>query len=96
MKKISREASKALLAMRDWKQGNTHIVAHTNGTATMYLHGNAIAKYDGKALKVSWAGWATRTTCERLNALPGVTARIVAGEVLLNDYTVAPDEWLTV
>jgi hypothetical protein len=40
----------------------------TDGT-TLFLHGNAIArKIDGQ-LEISFAGWPTRTTCERLRGL---------------------------
>lgn len=43
----------------------------TDGNA-LYLHGNKIAEWRGKALWISNAGWSSPTTKERLNGLRGV------------------------
>lgn len=43
----------------------------TNGTH-LYLFGNLIASKTSQGLLITHAGWPTRTTKDRLNALPGV------------------------
>lgn len=74
-RKVSSKAAAALLAMRNYGNGNTTVTVTkcSDGLeyATMFLHGNRIATYN-KALDVlelSYAGWQTLTTRDRLNAI---------------------------
>ena len=47
--------------------------SYTDGT-TLYLHDNAIAKFDENGrLWITNAGWKSNTTKERLNGIPGVS-----------------------
>jgi len=53
---------------------------HTNGTS-LFLHGNEIAKHDDEGnVLISFAGWPTATTSDRLNAVinlhPNVSKRL--------------------
>lgn len=53
----------------------------------MKLHGNEIAyRYNDpkKTLSITNAGWATNTTKERLNSIPGVSIQQKAGVWYLN------------
>ena len=95
MRKISKEASDALMNRKEWKSGNTRVTV-CDGRATMSLFDNAIAKYDGATLKVSFAGWPTKTTCDRLNALTGVDASIKGGDPVVNGSRVFDVEWVTI
>lgn len=74
-RKVSSEAAAALLEMRDYGNGNTtvSVTKCSDGLeyATMFLHGNRIATYNKAAdiLELSYAGWQTLTTRDRLNAI---------------------------
>lgn len=68
MRKITKEIVRAFMLRESRTIGNSH----TDGQ-TLYLHGNAIAKYDEMGrLWITTAGWKSNTTKERLNGLPGV------------------------
>ena len=69
MRKITREIVAAFMKRETKKIGNSR----TDGT-TLYLHDNAIAKWDENGrLWVTNAGWESTTTKERLNGIPGVS-----------------------
>lgn len=69
MRKITKEIIAAFLSREKKSIGNSR----TDGT-TLYLHDNAIAKWDEDGrLWVTNAGWKSSTTKERLNGLPGGT-----------------------
>jgi hypothetical protein len=72
MRKITRKAVTALQRRKNFSSGNTAIKV-IGDTATMYLHGNAIARLTNGKLEVSHCGWQTNTTRERLNGLNGVS-----------------------
>ena len=81
MRKVTRETVYAFLRRESLKMSNTH----TDGT-TLYLHDNAIARFDDKGqLWITTAGWNTVTTRERLNGLPGVSVFVRRGRLHLND-----------
>jgi hypothetical protein len=66
---------------------NTHVVTE-NKLSKMYLFGNLIATLDhnvGGVMKISNAGWFSKTTKERLNGLPNVNVRQSKGKWYLND-----------
>lgn len=68
MRKITKEIISAFMIRETKRIGNSY----TDGT-TLYLHDNAIAKWDEHGrLWVTNAGWKSNTTKERLNGLPGV------------------------
>ena len=72
MRKVTKQVTTAFMQRTKKSVGNSH----TDGE-TLFLHGNAIARHvgdDGKAIEVSFAGWPTVTTRERLNGLPNVGA----------------------
>jgi len=50
------------------KEKKTIDNSHTDGNA-LYLFGNKIAEYRGAVIWVTFAGWQTNTTKERLNTL---------------------------
>lgn len=69
----------AFIAGKRAKQSNTS----TDGKS-LFLHGNEIAKIEKGELWVTNAGWNTRTTYERLNALPNVNVVVKQGTPYLN------------
>ena len=72
--KISRDAAYAFHHLQNFKRSNTKVVADKHqGTAALYLHGNAIAirTTEGKTF-IQTCGWNTVTTRARLNAIYGV------------------------
>lgn len=88
MKKITMQAASAFLAGKNFKKSNTEVDCDY-GFATLFLFGNAIAKYcikDGlkNGLKIDACGWLSKTTKGRLNALPGVSIIQKGGVWFLN------------
>lgn len=74
MKKISIDAARAFLMGKKFKRGNTEVQALPN-VSVLLLHGNEIAyRYNDpdQTLSVTNAGWFSKTTKERLNAIDGV------------------------
>jgi len=71
-RKITSEAVSAFLQRRQFSKSNMK-VTFKYGTFQLQLHGNTIATIDELGvLSVSNAGWASNTTKERLNGIPGV------------------------
>jgi hypothetical protein len=83
MTKIALEVTRAFEAGRVMKKSNTF----TNGKQ-LFLHDNMIAEWREDGMYVTNAGWATRTTKDRLNALSGVIVNVKKGRWYLND-----EEW---
>lgn len=73
MKQVTRNSANCLLNGGNKKFDNT-LIETADGYSRMYLYGNIIAIYNlrTKVLKITNAGWFTKTTKERLNALPNV------------------------
>ena len=68
MRKITENAVNALRNGNNFSSGNTTVNAET---ATLLLHGNAVAGYDKSSFWFNLCGWNTNTTRERINgALP--------------------------
>lgn len=67
MIQIEQDMVSALIAADDFQRGNTK-VTHTGG---VYLHGNHIASVDptGPSVRATMAGFPTRTTRSRINAV---------------------------
>ena len=73
MRKITKESVQAFLDGRKFNKGNMSVEVDTDVTK-LKLHGNTIATIDALGvLSVSNAGWASNTTKERLNGIPGVS-----------------------
>lgn len=64
MRQIEKDVVGAFVRGEDARRDNT-----VSEGGTLYLHGNAIAKVYGDSYLISNAGWETRTTQSRLNAL---------------------------
>lgn len=66
---------------------NTNVVTE-NGVSKMYLFGNLIAVMEhtptGGTMRITNAGWFSKTTKERLNGLPNVRINQSKGEWFLN------------
>ena len=74
MRKITSKAADAFMSAKSFKKDNTSVQVLPDKTI-LRLHGYAIAyRFNDrkKTLKITNAGWQTRTTKERLNGLPGV------------------------
>jgi hypothetical protein len=71
-RKITNESVDKFLSRETFKKSNME-VDEGYGQFRLKLHGNVIAILDEfNMLSVSNAGWATNTTKERLNGIPGV------------------------
>lgn len=78
MRKITKDAIRALYENKSFKRDNTVVRGHFSpvnavSSRIMYLHGNPIAKLKEGKLYISHSGWPTNTTKERLNGLPNVS-----------------------
>ncbi len=69
MRKITKQAVNAFMAGDFFRLDNTEVYCEAGGTMVMLLHGNPIARRNGKDVQVSTGGWGTRTTLERINAI---------------------------
>jgi uncharacterized secreted protein with C-terminal beta-propeller domain len=75
MNKLTEQSVNAFLMNKKFKKGNmqVEVLAHKS---ILKLHGNHIAyKYNNPegTISIQNCGWFTRTTKERLNAIPGVS-----------------------
>ena len=74
MRKITQQTVNAFFSGGDLAKNNMVV---TNARA--YLHGNLIARIiDDNQLQVSFCGWVTRTTCERIN---GIVSTATKGKI---------------
>ena len=72
MRKITKEAVSKFLNKETFSKSNMSVVKDGE-SIRLKLHGNTIAIFDELGvLSVSNAGWASNTTKERLNGIPGV------------------------
>ena len=74
MAQIDIDAAHALMNRIPFKRGNTEVIHQEDGSSEMLLHGNLIAWITphSQQLWISHSGFMTRTTKNRLNALPNV------------------------
>ena len=85
MRKITKESIKAFYNREPFKKSNM-IVENKEGKTYLKLFGNIIAILDEiNELFITTADWNTRTTRERLNALPGVRLGTSKGQLYLNN-----------
>ncbi len=81
MRQISREARDAFQYGRNFKKSNTEVIV-SDKHISLSLHGNIIAyKFHDvtRSIYITNCGWFSRTTKERLNALPNVHIHQVDG-----------------
>lgn len=86
MKKITSEAVYAFMNAEKFKRDNTEVEVLPNVTV-LRLFGNRIAyRYNDpeRTLSITTTGWLTKTTKERLNAIPGVHITQSKGKWYLN------------
>ena len=98
MRKIEKEVIGAFIKGDTKAMGNTESAVNpTTGNLDLLLHGNRIATMsnrDGvKRLWVSNAGWPTRTTQSRLNALFRLWPHYIAARVYTEGGTQYLDSW---
>tara|TARA_R110002012_G_scaffold157184_1_gene318265 strand:- start:1189 stop:1530 length:342 start_codon:yes stop_codon:yes gene_type:complete len=76
MRKITSDAVDAFENFESFKRSNTSVcITKRNGEpvrASLILHGHEIAEKRKVGLKITLAGYNTRTTRERLNGISGV------------------------
>lgn len=84
MSKISIDSASAFMNDTTFKNSNTTVKVLSNGVTELRLHGNLIARKENGRVQISSGGWQTKTTKERLNALPNVHINQVKGEWYLN------------
>lgn len=73
MRKIEAQLSKAWDEQRPCKIGNSAIVKLPNGGLALTLHGHTIAERTPSGrVRVTFAGWPTRTTLSRLYNVVGL------------------------
>tara|TARA_Y100000816_G_C25878491_1_gene458348 strand:+ start:406 stop:708 length:303 start_codon:yes stop_codon:yes gene_type:complete len=72
MRKITQEAIRAFTHRKNFKKGNTQVMADIAGWAGLFLHGNLIAEIENNQLIINDGGHKSNTTKERLNGLPHV------------------------
>ena len=86
MRNITNESISAFLESRNFKKQNMEVQILSNVTI-LKLHNNAIAYlYNDpqKTLSITNCGWLSKTTKERLNALPNVSIQQKKGIWFLN------------
>lgn len=88
-KTISILAVNALLNRKKLSRSNTKVVVLEDGTSEMYLWNNKIAIYKPNGdVYVSFAGWPTKTTQDRLSAFPSIIVWRGKGLVMFNGHVV--------
>lgn len=93
MKTIERAMCKAAKAHKNWRSGNTCVVADEE-SVRVYLHGNLIYEENGNGRAFTLAGWNTPTTRSRLNAL-GCGVSQHNWEPQHNGAAISSREWIT-
>lgn len=87
MKSITQDSAKAFMNATRFKKSNMKVDVLDNVTI-LRLHGNAIAYlYNDpqRTLSITNCGWFSKTTKERLNAIPGVSVKQKNFDWYLND-----------
>jgi len=75
MRKVSLDASTAMIERREFSRSNTVVKILSNNSVDMFLHGNRIARLCDGFLLFSLCGYNTKTTKERLNTLFYMTGK---------------------
>ena len=69
MRKIESQMIDSIKNNQDWKSANTEVVSQQDGVSIVYLHGHKIAEVGDDYLTLFDAGYQTKTTKSRLNAI---------------------------
>lgn len=87
MRQISIDAANAFMQNKEFTRNNTKVRINLAQEVELILFGNVIAAKPlaSNQFVITTAGWATRTTFDRLNALPGVSLCTRLGQTFLND-----------
>jgi len=91
---ISDDAARAFLKGKNWKRGNTEVIANKYGVY-LRLFTNLIAKCEDGITSISFHGWRTRTTCDRLEALTGYKFSCRGGFLSCKDKYIDSNKWYT-
>ena len=83
------DAIAALGGRKSRKIGHNTELVREGDDVYATLHGNKIVRYGEHEVSVSFAGWATVTTTDRINKLSKAAARIRKGEPVINGQTLA-------
>ena len=91
MRKITKQMAKAFLEGKVCSKGNTKVVHDpVQHEVRLKLFENVIAKYTtiypySRKVHITTAGYPSRTTLDRLNAITASVIRIKKGELYLDD-----------
>lgn len=94
--KITTDAINAFMSARQFFRDNTSVTIE-NDKVLLKLHNNLIARREvgSNTIEITNAGWASNTTKERLNAIPGVQINQRKGIWYLNGL-MWDGEWIAV
>lgn len=100
MRKITQNTINAFLNDDQIKIDNTQVIVNANfgdPRTELYLFDNLIAqkRIGSKTIQITNADWKSKTTKERLNALPGVRINQKKGDWYLNGQKWEGD-WITI
>jgi len=100
MRKITQNTINAFLNDDQIKIDNTQVIVNANygdPRTELYLFDNLIAqkRIGSKTIQITNADWKSKTTKERLNALPGVRINQKKGDWYLNGHKWEGD-WITI
>jgi hypothetical protein len=87
-RKITEQSIQNFYNRVKFNKSNMSVEIEDDGYPLLKLHGNTIAGMDRMGVWITDAGWATRTTFERLNGLDNVRVNTKKGQVYLNG-----EEW---
>jgi hypothetical protein len=87
-RKITEQSIQNFYNRVKFNKSNMSVQIEEDGYPLLKLHGNTIAGMDRMGVWITDAGWATRTTFERLNGLDNVRVNTKKGQVYLNG-----EEW---
>lgn len=95
MRKITEQAYRAFMNDEKFQQSNTVVLVEENHTK-MYLFNNLIAIKNRitKEIEISFAGWFSNTTKERLRPFAAITTK--NGNVFVNGEEVNSFEWVLI
>ena len=99
MRQITRESVEAFLYGHSFNKANMQVWTDNYGSSTLKLHGNTIARSIRGEVCVTFAGWQTPTTKERLNGLAELMDGTrpfyqKAGQLYFNDRAIESNEWV--
>ena len=82
MRKIEQRMNAAIIAERDWQQGNTAVI-NSEDCTEVFLYGNKIAEVGDTYVQLFDGGHRTATTKSRLNAI--LKVHCIEGECVFQE-----------